>query len=232
MFTNPKPVVLLKQLSALCVIVVSLQSCFTPKRVDKWVATQYEGALTKQPKKANDYLAITSKMEQGDGKISVTTGKTSHFLPLLFYWQWDYTKTCVLNPKIPIDNFTNTVITYAARKGLKQKLNGNRIELSIDKLPNAFAIDYYGHVIWVIYAIKWDKLTIQAEKQPMVISYKVMQGDKDVKTGIITVADPNTDEVQHMFQSTKKRTWAYLERYDDNIATMSKQVVDKLMTEL
>lgn len=232
MMTTPKPFVLIKHLSAFFVIIVALQSCFTPKRVDKWVAMQYEGAITAQPKKTNDYLVITSGMSQPGVKASITTGNTSHFLPLLFYWQWDYKKTCVLNPKIPIDNFTNSVVTYAARKGLKQKLNGSRIELSIDKIPDAFAIDYYGHVIWVIYAIKWDKLTIQAEKQAMVVSYKVMQGDKEMKTGVITVPDMNTDEVQKMFQSTKKRTWAYLERYDSNITSMSKLVIDKLITEL
>ncbi|HMC85963.1 MAG TPA: hypothetical protein VKI61_10570 [Chitinophagaceae bacterium] len=53
-----------------------------------------------------------------------------------------------------------------------------------------------------------------------------------MKTGEVTVSGSDKAIDVHMFQSLKKKTWAFLDQYDAGIAVLSKQIIDKLVTEL
>jgi len=215
-----------------CLAACILTSCLGPKKIDKWVAKQYEGSFPTKPQKKSDIITVKSNLSFAGDHISATEKNTGHLLPLLFYWQWDHKNTCTLNPQIAVNNFTKTVLTYA-NKGLKQKLQGQRIELAIDKVPNTFAIDDKGHIIWLIYAFEWHVVSVQPENKDMVVSYRVFSTDNtEIKKGVITVADTNKKLFLKMYQSLKKRTWQYLDQYDASITSMSKQVIDKLVTEL
>src|SRR4051812_27922181 len=108
---------------------VLLTGCLGPKKVNKWVNTHY--GESSAPKMKNDYLSVSSGLLSTDPKASVTTRQTKNFLPLIFYWQYDYINTCTLNPAIPIHAFSTAVLQYAGTKGLKQKLNGRKIELVV-----------------------------------------------------------------------------------------------------
>jgi len=166
-------------------------------------------------------------------KLSETEKKTSNVIPLIFYWQYDYKNICTLNPQIAVNNFTSTVLSYS-NKGLKQKLNGKRIELNIQMIPTSFAIDDKGHIVWVIvYAFSWDKLTVVPEDKDMIVSYKVFNADNTAyKDGTITISNTDKGITLGMFQSLKKKTWQYLDQYDESITTMSKKVIDKIVAEL
>lgn len=228
----PGVFIVMRQLSVVCLAAFVLTSCLGPKKIDKWVAQQYEGSFSAKPPKKTDMITVTSNLPFAGDHISTTEKNTSHMLPLLFYWQWDYKNTCTLNPQIPVNNFTKTVLTYS-NKGLKQKLKGQRIELTVDKIPNTFAIDDKGHMIWVIYTFGWDVISFQPENKELIVSYKLFTADNtEIKKGVITVADSNKKLFLKRYQSIKKRTWQYLDQYDANIAAMSKQVVDKLVAEL
>ena len=153
-------------------------------------------------------------------------------LPLIFYWQFDYKNTCTLNPQIPVNIFTTTVLSYAGH-GLQQKLNGQHIELTIKKIPTKFAIDDKGHLIWIIYAFSWEYLTVLPEERDFVVSYKVFDTNNlQVKNGEVTVSGSDKAMDVHMFQSLKKKTWAFLDQYDAGIAVMSKHIIDQLINEL
>jgi hypothetical protein len=207
-----------------------LTGCLGPNKVNKWVNTHYRESST--PKMKNDYLSIASSLPVTDPVASVTTKQTKNFLPLLFYWQYDYINTCTLNPSIPIHAFSTAVLQYAGTKGLKQKLNGRKIELVVDSIPHVFILNDKGHLIWVIYAFGWDDLSFKPDTKEMIVSYKITQDNTEIKTGIITI--PNTDkqlDVRYM-QSLKKAADQYLDQYDENIKSLSRKVVDKLMAEL
>ena len=215
------------------VSILLLSGCLGPNKINKWVTRHYKDAAPPVAAKANDVITVKTSLIPVDDKLSHTEKKTSHFLPLLFYWQWDYKNTCTLNPTIPINNFTSTVESYSGRRGLKQKLHGQRLELSVEQMPNTFAVDDKGHVIWVIYAFTWDVLTVQPERTDLVVSYRLLQADgTEVKKGVITIRNNDKGIVLQMFQSLKKKTGQYLDQYDEQVTAMSKAVVDKLLTEL
>lgn len=208
-----------------------LSGCVGPRTVNKWVDEHYNSTLP-TTKKKSDFVSVTSNIAPMGQQLSNTTKKTTNFLPLLFYWQWDYVNTCTLNPQIPVNQFTTTVLNYA-NKGLKQKLAGQRVEFSIEQLPNIFAIHDQSHMIWVIYTISWEHISIQPNSTEMVVSYKVLNDQNTVtKNGTITVTNEIKQKDLKLFRSLKKTTWQYLDDYTTSITSMSKKAVDKLVAEL
>src|SRR4051812_27627634 len=111
-------------LPALAALTVFLSSCLGPAKINKWVDNHYGENLNASSKAKADYIAVTSPLVTADLKASDTKKQVKNFLPLLFYWQFDYRNTCTLNPKIPVNTLRSTVQSYANSKGLKQKLNG------------------------------------------------------------------------------------------------------------
>lgn len=216
----------------LAVLIASLfTSCLNSKKVDRQVAKQYSDVPEVKKKKQTDNISITSTLAPIGTQISTTETRTSNMLPLIVYWKWDYTNTCTLNPQIPINNFIATVNSYA-KKGLKSKLAGENLELSIDKIPNKFQILDKAHLVFFGYAFGWDNVSLKGLDMNMVVSYRVLKDNVEMKKGIISI--PNFDDKKPlgMFKSWKTATGEYLAQFDENISTMSKLVVDKLVAEL
>jgi hypothetical protein len=210
---------------------ILLTGCLGPKKIDKWVAEKYIEPPAPQKKK-HDQIVILSNQHFAGAELSTTVKKTSNMLPLIVYWQFDYKNTCTLNPVIAINIFTNTVLSYG-NHGLQQKLNGQRIELTIEKIPTKFAIDDKGHLIFLILAYSWDYLTILPEERDFVVSYKVFDtNNQQMKKGEVMLTGSDKPIDVQMFQSLKKKTWAFLDQYDAGIAALSKHVVDKIVSEL
>ena len=216
----------------LCVLICVLSSCLGPKKINKWVAQNYS-EVPPVSKKKSDIITINSGTNNMGDKLSETEKKTSNVLPLIFYWQYDYKNTCTLNQQIAINNFTSTVLNYS-NKGLKQKLNDRHLELNIQKMPSAFAVDDKGHIVWIIvYAFSWEKLTVVPQDKDMIVSYRLLNADNtEFKNGTVTVSNADKGITLGMFQSLKKKTWQYLDQYDESITKMSKSVVDKISAEL
>jgi hypothetical protein len=212
--------------------IISLSSCLGPKKIDKWIAKKYDNTLP-QTKKKNDYVTVNANVPYpGGNSISITESKTTNMLPLLFYWHWHYKNITTLNPQIGITTFANTVNNYA-NKSLKQKLNGKKIELTVDSIPTNFVIDDNAHMIWLIYAYGWDYISILPLNKQMAVSYKIINTDNTVfKTGSVTIPNIGKGVPLQMFQSLKKKTGEFLDEYESNIAVMSKTIVDKISEEL
>jgi len=215
---------------AICCIFIS--SCIGPKKINKWVTKQYAESVDVKPKMQNDYLSVTSTLTTTDASLCTDSKQTKNVLPLIFYWRFDYINNCTLNPKIPVSEFMSTVLTYANSKGLKQKLNGQRIELSVDKIPNFFALNDRAHVIWVVYAYGWDNISIKPDNQEMVVAYKILKDNVEVKKGEVSIPNEDKGLTVKWMHSVKNTTSQYFEQYDENIKTMSKKVIDKIMSEL
>jgi hypothetical protein len=215
------------------IFIGAFASCLGPRKIDKWVARHYSDEPIEAPRHNGGEIAFLSKLPARDPAPSLTEKQRSHMLPLLFYWQYDYTWSCIINPDLPVNNFESAV-TNNAGHGLKQKLNGNHLELTIQQLPHGFIMEDRGWLVWVIVG-QFGNEVISVEPQPtdMVVSYRLLNStNEEVKTGTITVVDPNKTKRLKWFHSLKKTTWQYLQQYDANIVSMSKELVNKLTAEL
>lgn len=213
----------------LCVLLFA--SCLGPSKINKWVSQHYEGTIPPAPKKTGDFT-LTNPLPDSSLRLSSTTSETKHFLPLLFYWHYDYVNTCTLNSCIPYNEWSRSILANASRLALKNKLGGRRVELTIQKIPNGFHLEDDGHLIWLIYAYGWDYLTIDPINNQLVISYRILQGDQELKTGTITINSQDKGVHLKMFQSLKHMTKEYLESYDQNIGLLGKEFVQRLEMEL
>lgn len=211
-------------------ICIFISGCYGPRKVNSWVSDKYGTTLNSKVKIKDDYLSISSRLITKDPAASSTVKKTKHVLPLLFYWKLDYMNTCTLNPKIPINTFIATFQSYANSKGLKSKLNGQKIAITIEKMPNVFVINDKAQIVWVIYAFGWDIFSITPESSDMVVSYRILKDNSEIKKGVITTTDANKAMTHLRF--VKSGTLEYFAQYDENIKAMTKKVAEKIMAEL
>jgi hypothetical protein len=206
-------------------------ACIGPARLDKWVAKHY-GSVPAPIKKKSDIVNIRSNLPSMDQKISESRKKKGSLLPLIVYWKWTYGNTCNLNPQMALNSFTTTATNQAART-LKQKLNGQTIELTIEKLPAAFDLDDVGHAIFLIYVISWETVKLRPNDKEVVVSYKVYNNSQTVtKSGSVSVPFSQSVLSAGLYQSVKKKTWQYLEEYDAGINSVSKKVIDEIASQL
>jgi hypothetical protein len=215
----------------LFIILVSLTSCLTSKKLDKYVAKHYNNELPKLNKRNKPELVVTTAAPANQPTISTTTHKTNKFLPLLVYWEYKHQHSCSLNNTIAVTNFTNAV-NAAATKGLTQKLNGQKLELVVEQAPSAFSIVSNEHMVWVVYAFSWAKIYIEPDAKDLVVSYKLVQADQTLKTGRITVPNTSKNKGIRFFQTWKSATNEYLMDYTSNLTAMTKTFVNQLTQEL
>jgi len=211
--------------------VVIFSSCLTSAKMDRYVSSQYNDQLPKRDKKMKADIVVNSTLHSDPDIISMTKQKTSKVVPLIVYWSMDWRHTCTLNPAIPVTAFANT-INGLATKGLAQKLNGQRLELTVEQVPNAFAIVDKSHMIWLIYAISWDKIYVEPDFKDLVVSYKLTGADSVAKSGRITVKSNAENKGIRFFQSWKSATSEHLTDYNSNLTLMTRSFVNKLMEEL
>ncbi len=209
---------------------LALSGCLTAKKLDKFVAAQYENELPKPAKKKKADIEITSTVPPTVQSISSTVHKTDKFLPLLFYWKYIHRQSCSLNPAIGVTNFTNAVNTVAT-KALTDKLHGRKLELTIEQIPSAFSLVAKENMIWLVYAVSWQKIYIEPEAKDLVVAYRVI-GEGGGKAGKITVRNGEKNKGLRFFQSWKSATGEYLAEYNSNFTTMAKSFVSQLANEL
>ena len=213
-------------------LLTSSTGCIGPKRMDKWIGEKYGETTTSIKPKAN-YFSLTSPLITADEKTSSSTKNTRKFLPLIFYWEVDYQLSSTLNPKIPINLFISNFTTYANSKNLKEKLDGNNLELTINKIPTSFSLnDDFRSIVLLLIPISWEKIYLLPVNTDLQISYKLKKENVEVRNGILNIADLNQFQEKAYFKSMKKATIEYLTLYDQNIKIMAKSAVDQIIEKL
>lgn len=200
--------------------------------MNKYIARQY-GESVIPVKMKSSYISLNSSLINSDDKPSITVKYSKKLVPLLFYWRSVTVLTSTLNAKIPVGTFASAFSTYANGKGLKHKLNGNKLEISIDKIPQSFTLnDDYTLIIPIVAKISVERIWFSPEKNDLVLSYKITGDSTGEKSGTIMVADANKIQRLKFLQSKKNATIEYLNQYDDNIKAMAKNAVEQIISEL
>jgi len=218
------------KITAAALLAFTLGGCLGPRMVNKWVAHHYQPDAIEPSKRKNEQIIIASKLPESGPHPSETEKKWSHVLPLIVYWHFDYRNTCTLNPRIAVNHFTAAVSAYGGSR-LKGKMNGGRLELTIEQMPTVFVLDDRG---WLVFpGFGAETLSIQPAIADLVVAYRLYDKNNTiVKTGTIRIEDPDKAVSLKMFHSLKNMTGEYLDRYDENITSMSKRLIDKLAAEL
>lgn len=221
----------MKKIITYALIAVVFSGCLTTKKMDGFIE-EYEGGFTTKLK-TSDYITVSAPELPKTDVASTTVKGKNKVLPLLVYWRFEWSRVPTLNPYIPVANINSTILQYANTKKLKEKLHGQKIELTINKVPTTFSLTYRDHLVYFgLYYVQWGRVFINPQKQDITIGYRILKDKVETKKGAITVADPSKPLDLKFLQSVKKMTWNYLDEYDNIIKDMSRQFVDKLLLEI
>ena len=174
---------------SLCfILLITVTGCIGEKKMNRYVTSRY-GDNVDLKKIKSDYITITSTLNTESSIPSTATKKTIKSLPLILYIRFYYQTSCTLNPRIPINQFSSAFSSYANAKKLNGKLNGGKLEISIDKVPLSFSFnDDYQFLILV----QWEKIYWLPQSQEMTLSYKITDSNgMETKKGILNIPDPN-----------------------------------------
>ncbi|XVJ66982.1 MAG: hypothetical protein HEQ40_12730 [Lacibacter sp.] len=205
--------------------------CISTQKIDAFIAEQYGNQLPRLNKKNATNITVNSQLAKNSDAISVTTNKTSNFLPLIVYWHYDYRRISQLHPDIAVHQFTNA-LNNAAAKPLQQKLEGKKLELTVEQAPVSFAQTEKTNVIFVLYLISWSKFYMEPDFIDLVVSYQLTNADGSLKTGKIQVANPMRNQKIRLFQKWKSAYSEFITEYNLAITTMTKSFAAELMKQL
>ena len=205
----------------------ALTSCHIARKIDRHVAGQFNNQLPKPDKRADTTIAVKTSLPSDPNVISVTTKKWKHNLPLILYWKYDYRHTCLLNPAIGV-NYVRKSIHQQTNK-LKQKLNGQQLELTIEQIPQSFAIVDKGTILLLL--ISWNKFYVEPDAKDLIVSYKVLKDGTLTKSGRLTISNVQKKAGIRFAQSLRSCVSEFLGRYNTDMTEMSKMIVNKLMEE-
>ena len=207
-------------------------SCLSPRKMDQRIAKYYGNTIPAKGRKS-DYINFKFTNTIPDADISGTEKTKSKMLPLLFYWKWDITKTSIINTMMPMSNFTSSFITEANAKGLKEKLKGGTVEITINNNPSSFNLRDEGWMVYLILGyIGKDKFYIDPLNENLSVAYTVSYPSGESKTGNLSVRNINLEKSPRFFQSIKGMLNEYLAASDANIKLMAKELAGKLVTEI
>jgi len=212
---------------ALFILLSSLTSCHIAQKMDAYVASQFNNKVPKPDKRTDSTIIVNSSIPSDPNELSHTV-KTSKNLFLLLYWKYDYRHTCTLNPAIGVNYLRKGIYQQASK--LKQKLNGQQLELTIEQIPGSFAIVDKGAIVLLL--IQWDKFYVEPDSKNIIVSYKLLQNGIETRSGKINIDNIQKNKPMGFFQSWKGATLKFLGRYNADLAEMSHTIVNKLMTEL
>ena len=215
----------------LIAIVVGLSGCIGTKRYNRYLSEGY--------KKSADSLQSTNPdiiFRQNPSiidTVSVATNKKSQFVPAIIFWQWEKSVSATLAEKHQANKIQSYMARYADSLQLGDKLNGNKLQISIESAPANFTYTNKGYFMYLFIAyVTAQQETIKPEFSDIKLSYTLVDNNNAVvKKGEITVLDTNVP-ARNVWKSTKKFTWKYLDEYERNVRLMSKQAIDKLSKEI
>jgi len=183
------------------------------------VASQFNNKVPKPDKRTDSAIVVNSSMPSDPDKLSHTV-KSNKNLFLLLYWKYDYRHTCTLNPAIGVSYLRKGI--YQQANKLKQKLNGQQLELTIEQMPSSFAIVDKGLVLLLL--IQIDKYYVEPDlKKDIIVSYRVLKNGSETKTGKITIDNVERNKPMGLFQSWKGATNQFLIRYNADLTEMSRR---------
>lgn len=207
--------------------------CLSARKVDKLVAKYYEDVEVDI--KNTDYMQFSRDSSDLNNKVSTTNRVKKTLLPLLLYWNWNYEFHTEVNNSYALSSLSKEIAKYADTVGLKNKLNGNTLQLTLGEYSTNFDLNFRGGVLYLmITAITTSlHLDINPSKEFLYFSYQVMNGNKEIKKGKIKVRNPATSvTTTSEFAKPAMLVGDYLSKFEHGMKMVGKEVVDKLIVSL
>ncbi len=207
-----------------------LVSCVTTQRYATIVQEKYNKIPLQEPLKSN--ITLHAKQLSTYNTLVKVTPVSTVVLPLVYYWGWRRTLTVDLDSRIGMAKFSQALNSGSHSARLNEALNGQRLELTVEAIPAEYTYTQKGDYAYVMYytiRIKSNKITpVNTE---MVVSYKLYRDTTLMRQGRLRMSNPGGAFISDS-RSIKWTTLDYLTQYDDDLYSLSNQMVSKLADEI
>lgn len=215
-------------------IITLLTSCTSKRKLAKY-ARPIAQTMAYQPVESTNFCTFDfSKLDDFKKTVRVTTHK-SEVLPLIFVYVFDRNLHTHISPKIVANQFQSYFLDLAKSNDLEQKLNGKKLEISIEQVPNSFQFTDQGTLIFLIfgyiYAGNSHKVEISPNKQNLKIKYRIVDEMTLPKEKVITIFEKNRP-MEREKESKKRLVHQYMFEFQQNIAVMAQETLDQILLDL
>jgi hypothetical protein len=220
------PLLLFAQLLVLCT------GCISTRRAGRLVQERLQEAPAPTPVAKSDYLDVRSRELVWLDTLSRTRTMRSWCVPAIFYWGWGKTITCDLNPSIPLGILTEEFMHYADSIGLQGRLQGARLELTIERMPSRFIYQSDMTSVFLVFAYATTSSeTLRPDGEDLVVGWSTHRDGRVLKSGTITIPDRDPG-AGNVFRSTRYFLRAYVDLYKGHVRYLGGRMMDQLMLEL
>ena len=211
--------------------IIALTGCVSTKTYSSYVTQKLEQQIHAPDIQDKNISFDFSKLEVLDNSVEAEKSK-SFFIPAILYWGWENTIECKISPAIVGQTFKSSFLNCADSLGLFNKLNEQQIEISIEKIPTSFVYTNKGNTMIFIIAYTVSELeAIYPQEQNLVINYKLIKNGQTTKSGKL-IATNKDKPIKNIWKSTKKFTWLYIDKFDNNIKVMTNDIVEQLLKQI
>jgi hypothetical protein len=206
--------------------------CLSTRRAGRLVHERLEETQSPMPAVNKDYLDVRSRELVWLDTLSHTRTVRSWCVPAIFYWGWGKTITCDLNPSIPLGVLTEEIMHYADSVDLRHRLNGARLELTIENMPSRFMYNSEMTAVFLVFAYATTSAeTLRPDGEELVVNWSTRSDVGVSRTGTITIPDRDPG-ASNVFRSTRYFLRAYVDLYKDHVRHLGKRMMDQLTEEL
>lgn len=174
-----------KQLLILFVLFLSLGSCISVKKVNTIINTKISDEILIEKVLDDDYLALYTDALDVSSYFSSVDKEQSIFVPAIVFWLWNQTLLCDINSLYFSNIFTDLLAKKAEESNLKEKLNGKRLEISLESIPTSFYYTDNGFVATLIFYYFYNySRVLYGTADNLTISYAIYDKGVELKSGV------------------------------------------------
>lgn len=206
-----------------------MASCISTNRLTGYVEPKFQETKTLL---INDNFVFDFSDLKHKSSPVLSTKIKSFFIPAILYWGWNKTIKCEIDPNIVGQSFQESFLYFADSLKLQEKLQGRKLEIKLEKIPNSFVYTHKGNAIIFIYAYTVSDIeAIFPQVQNLWVSYRLILDGKIIKEDELSATN-NAQSIMNDWKSTKKFTWFYVDQFKKNNKSMTLEIVNQLLIEI
>ncbi|MCC9167877.1 hypothetical protein [Pontibacter harenae] len=167
-------------------------------------------------------------VEAGKNKVTKVKG---YFIPAIFYFSWNNTIACELDPYVAATYIRKGI--YQAADSLEQNnhLDGKKLVINLQQVPGQFMYENKGQVFnFIFFRISSGNQTIAPQPIALQATYELKLNDGLVINGSGSI--PNTESLSsNGWLSAKRLTWAHLDNFKTEAERMGSLLVREIIAQ-
>ena len=226
-----RSIYILKLVLLIVLVFSSMMGCIGPTKFTRLVQTKIDTDNTVLYENPINTTFDFSRLPHLNAPV-VSTKLKSIFVPAIIVWYSNVTIKCDISPALTGETFRDHFSFFADSLNLQEKLNGQKLEIAVEKVPSSFVYSQSTTAIFaLVAAISSSNVYIQPLDQKLVVRYKVSNDSGMVKEGTVEAYKKELP-YGNLRWSTKKFVWNYMDRFKRTNRILSLEIVEKLLKEL